>query len=179
MVLAPSRAMGSVRLRLISSVLLLSAVSGCATLQSLRQFVQPPRFRQADDRGNEVRLIGPSGTSPLGGASVRIWTTVTNPNQFGFTLSTVDGELYIDDRLATEGSFPLGLPLRSNEESTIPIDFTIRFQDIPALASVLRQAASGGSVPYRIDGTIGVDAGSLGNPTFGPLTLLTGELRRP
>jgi hypothetical protein len=138
-----------------------------------------PGFRQADDRGNEVRLTGPSATSLLGGATVRIWTTVTNPNPFGFTVSTINGELYVDDRRAAEGDFPLGLALRPDEESTIPIDFTIRFQDIPGLATAIRQAASGGSVPYRLDGTIGVEAGRLGNPTFGPLTLLTGELRRP
>jgi hypothetical protein len=168
--------MGCVRVRLLATVLLLSAAPACATLESLRQFIQPPRFRQAQDRVNEVRLVGPSASSMLGGARVRIWTTVTNPNPFGFTLSTIDAELYLDDQRAADGTFPLGLPLEANEKSTIPIDFTLRFQDIPGLAAVVRQAASGRSLPYRIDGTIGVEAGRFGSPTFGPLTLFEGEL---
>jgi hypothetical protein len=30
---------------------------------------------------------------------------------------------------------------------------------------------------YRLDGTIGVDAGRLGQPVFGPMTLIRGDLR--
>ena len=30
-------------------------------------------------------------------------------------------------------------------------------------------------VPYRLEGTIGVDAGRLGQPVFGPMTLIRGE----
>jgi hypothetical protein len=168
--------MGCVHVRILASVLLLSTISACASLQSLRQFIQPPRFDQAEDRANDVRLVGPSASSPLGGARVRIWTTVSNPNPFGFTLSTVDAELYLDGQRAAGGEFPLGLPLEANEESTIPIDFTIRFQDIPGLAAVIRQAALGRSLPYRVDGTIGVDAGRFGTPTFGPFMLFTGTI---
>jgi len=32
-------------------------------------------------------------------------------------------------------------------------------------------------VAYRLEGTIGVDAGQLGQPVFGPLTLLRGDIR--
>ena len=53
----------------------------------------------------------------------------------------------------------------------------MNFSDLPALADVARRALSGSTLPYRLDGTIGVDAGSFGRPTFGPFTLLSGEMR--
>ena len=31
---------------------------------------------------------------------------------------------------------------------------------------------------YHLEGTIGVDAGQLGQPTFGPMTLLRGSFER-
>jgi hypothetical protein len=42
---------------------------------------------------------------------------------------------------------------------------------------VIRQAASGGGLDYRLEGTVGIDAGRFGQPTFGPMTLLRGDLR--
>lgn len=51
------------------------------------------------------------------------------------------------------------------------------FSDLPRLADVVRRAAAGRPVEYQLDGTIGVDAGSLGQPTFGPMTLMRGELQ--
>jgi LEA14-like dessication related protein len=124
-----------------------------------------------------VRILGPSVSQPLGGAGVRIWTRVTNPNPFGLTLGTLRGTLRLESTQAADVDFPLGLPLRSGEDTVVPIDLTISFADIPGLAEVIRQAAARQPVEYRLDGTIGVDAGSLGQPMFGPMTLLTGELR--
>jgi hypothetical protein len=43
---------------------------------------------------------------------------------------------------------------------------------------VAGRIAGGQSLPYRLEGTIGVDAGRLGQPVFGPMTLLRGETRR-
>jgi len=53
----------------------------------------------------------------------------------------------------------------------------VSLSDLPELAAVARRALGGGTIPYRLDGTIGVDAGAFGRPTFGPLTLLSGEMR--
>jgi hypothetical protein len=44
------------------------------------------------------------------------------------------------------------------------------------LAGALRQAAAGSPVAYQLDGTVGIDAGRLGQPTFGPMLLTRGEL---
>ena len=163
-------------LRLIGLVLAL-ATAGCATLGPLAQIVQPPRFRQADNQPAQIRLIAPSLRNPTGGAGVRIWLEVTNPNSFGFTLSTVNATLALEGTRAATGDFPLGLPLRAGEQSVVPLDLTVSFADVPGLASVARQAATGGAVDYQLDGTVGVEAGRLGTPTFGPMLLTRGELR--
>lgn len=158
-------------------LLLLLMASGCASLEGLRALVQPPRFEQATDRPSEIRVLPIQAGRPAGGATVRIWAEVTNPNPFGFTLSTVDATLLLEDIRAARAEFPLGLPLQARETSTIPFDLTVSFTDVPRLANVLRQAASGQGVAYQLEGTIGIDAGRLGQPTFGPMTLLRGELR--
>jgi LEA14-like dessication related protein len=152
-------------------------LSACASLEGLRALVQPPKFSQASDQQSEIRLLPIQAGRPAGGATVRIWTTVTNPNPFGFTLSTVDATLFLEDTQAAETSFPLGLPLQALATETIPLDISISFADIPRLAGALRQAARGQAVNYRLEGTVGIDAGRIGQPTFGPMTLLTGTLR--
>ena len=153
------------------------AASGCALAGTLAQIVQPLQFEQPDDRPAEVRLLGPSVGQPAGGAGVRLWLEIENPNPISLTLSTLQATLLLENRAAAHGEFPLGLPLRAGEESIVPIDLTISFADIPALADVIRRVAQTGVAPYTLEGTIGIDAGPLGRPTFGPMTLVTGELR--
>jgi hypothetical protein len=164
---------------LASAAVVAAVLPACATLQSLTRIVQPPTFTSADGERNEIRLVAPTRTSPLGGAEVRIWTTVRNPNPFGFTLSSLDTTLFLEGQQAAAGEFPLGLPLEPHGESTIPIDLVVRFQDVPALANVIRQRQQRDALEYRIEGTVGVEAGALGTPTFGPMTLVTGDLRAP
>ena len=162
------------RLTAVAMVVLLC--QACASLGGLRALVQPPSFRQGDQPA-EVRLVGPSVNRPLGGAAIRLWTEVTNPNPFGFTLGTLDGTLFLDGTRAASAEFPLGLPLAAGQRTTIPIDLAISFSDLPGLADVVRRAARREPVEYRLDGTIGVDAGRLGQPVFGPMTLLRGDLQ--
>jgi hypothetical protein len=161
------------RLTLAGAVLVLSA---CTALDQLRMFVQPPRVEEADNRPAEIRLLGPGPSRPLGGAGVRIWATVTNPNRFGFTLSRLRGQLFLEDSRATEIDLPLGLPLTAGGTETFPIDLSISFADLPGLADVIRRAIGRQPIAYRVDGTIGVDAGRYGQPEFGPLTWLRGEI---
>ena len=120
-------------------------------------------------RPAEIRLAGSTG------AGVRLWTHVTNPNPFGLTLGTLKGTLYLDAARAADADFPLGLPLTAGGESEIPIDISISFSDLPGLSSVARRIFARQSVGYRLEGTVGVDAGRLGQPVFGPMTLLRGE----
>jgi hypothetical protein len=162
---------------IIAANVLALSLAGCASLEGLRALIQPPRFEQAPDRQSEIRLSPIQSGRAAGGATVRIWTNVTNPNPFGFTLSTVQATLLLDDVEAADADFPLGLPLQPRQTETIPFDLTVSFANVPRLASVIRQAASGGGLSYRFEGTVGVDAGRFGQPTFGPMTFVSGDLR--
>ena len=161
------------------SVLTLAAAatilaSSCATLGQLSLLVQPPRFERAPDQAAEVRLIGPSTRTPLGGAAIRLWTRVTNPNGFGFTLATLRGTVFLDDARATTVDLPLGLPLEARGAAVIPIDLELSFAELPALREVIQRAIRRDSVAYRLDGTVGVETARFGRPEFGPMTLLRG-----
>ena len=70
----------------------------------LAQLVQPPRFEPADGQPAEIRFMAPSRSMPAGGAGVRVWLEVTNPNPFGFTLSTVNATLSLDGTHAATGA---------------------------------------------------------------------------
>jgi hypothetical protein len=166
----------SMRKYLLGAIVLITG-SGCATLGDLRAFIQPPKFEEAEGQRAEIRILPPGSGSPLGGAGVRIWSRVTNPNSFGITLGTLAGTLFLEDTRAATVDFPLGLPLGAGEESVIPIDVSISFTDLPGLGGVARRAANNQPIAYRLDGTIGVDAGRLGRPVFGPMTLVRGDLR--
>jgi hypothetical protein len=155
-------------------ILGLLALPSCASLGQMRGLVQPPLFEQADGQPAEVRLIGPRADLPLGGAGIRLWTRITNPNPFGFTLGTLRGSLFLEGSHAAQADFPLGLPLRAGEAAIVPIDVSVSFADLPGLADSIRRAANRQPLAYHFDGTIGVDAGRLGQPTFGPMTLWRG-----
>ena len=165
------------RFACILTIVVALSGAGCASLGGLSSIIQPPRFEQADGQPAQLRILGPSRTMPLGGAGVRIWLKVTNPNGFGFTLSTVNAALMLEGSRAADADFPIGLPLSARQESVIPLDLAISFSDLPGLAGSLRRLAVGGSVPYELEGTVGVDAGRLGTPTFGPMLLARGEMR--
>jgi len=139
------------------------------SLNNLGALIQPPRFEQVPDQPAEVRLQG------LSAAGVRLWTRVTNPNPFGLRLGTLKGTLYLEDSRAADADFPLGLSLASGGDSVIPIDISISFSDLPRLGGVAQRLLARQAVPYRLEGTVGVDAGPLGQPVFGPMTLIRGE----
>jgi hypothetical protein len=73
--------------------------------------------------------------------------------------------------------FPLGLALEPRLEQIVPLDITLRLSDLPGLGGALGRAVSGNPMAYRLEGRITLDAGALGQPTFGPSTLLRGEVR--
>jgi hypothetical protein len=158
-------------------VILALLLSACAGLDQLTRVVQPPRFEQAEGQPAQLRILGPSRTMPVGGAGVRVWLKVTNPNAFGFTLSRVNATLDLEGSRAADGDFPLGLPLTARQESIVPLDLSVSFADLPGLGAALRKLAVGGRVSYELNGTVGVDAGRLGTPSFGPMLLASGEMR--
>lgn len=155
--------------------LALAALAGCATLEALG--VAPLRFEEADDREAGLRILAPSADRPLGGASIRIWAEVENPNGFGLTLTELAGDLVVEESGEIEVDFPLGLPLAAGQDTVIPLDVSIGFDALPSLGRAARAAITGDALSYRLDGSFGVDAGAWGRPRFGPMTLLSGEMR--
>jgi hypothetical protein len=167
------------QLRLICGAIGLLVTASCAELNQIASLVQAPRFEQAPGQPAEIRVMGPGSGLPLGGAGVRLWTRVSNPNAFSLTLGTLQGTLYLQDSQAADLNFPLGLPLAAGGDTIVPIDLTVNFSNLPGLADTVRRAINRQAIPYRLDGTIGVDAGRLGQPVFGPMTLLRGDVRPP
>ncbi|HET7275540.1 MAG TPA: LEA type 2 family protein [Longimicrobiaceae bacterium] len=152
------------------------AVSGCSSLGALAA-VQAPGFAIAQGQQAELRLLPPSLERPLGGASIRLWAEVSNPNPFSVVLSRLTGNLLLEGTQAADVSFPLGLPLPVAGDTIIPLDIAISFANLPNLADVLSQAVSReGEVGYQLNGTATLDAGVLGQPSFGPMKLLDGTL---
>jgi hypothetical protein len=151
------------------------ALPGCATLQQLG--IMAPQFRVDGGQQAQIRLLPPGPGRPSGGASIRLFARVSNPNPVGITLSTLAGGLELQGRQAARVDFPLGVPLSAGGEQVVPLDISVSFDDIPTLGSVLLRAATGQSIAYRLNGTVGVNAGLLGQPSFGPMTLLEGNVR--
>jgi LEA14-like dessication related protein len=157
------------QVRIAIACLLAMTLAGCAQLNQLGGIVQPPRFERVPDQPAEIRLLGTSG------AGVRLWARVSNPNPFGVTLASLKGTLYLEETRAADADFPLGLPLGAGADDIVPIDISISFADLPGLGGAGRRILARQPVAYRLDGTIGVQAGRLGTPVFGPMTLLRGE----
>lgn len=155
-------------------------IAGCASLGALGQIVQPLSFSVDDTRPAELRLVGPSAAQPTGGAAIRLYARVRNPNPLGLTLVGINGGLALEDRQAAQVDFPLGLPLAAGQETVVPLDIGVSFAALPGLADVASRALRGLPIRYRLDGSFGVDAGPLGQPRFGPMTLLQGnaQIRR-
>jgi hypothetical protein len=152
-------------------------LTGCAELNKLSALVQAPHFEQAPDHRPEIRMTSAGAGQPLGGAGVRLWARVSNPNPFSLTLGTLKGTLFLEDSRAADVDFPLGLPLAAGGDTTVPIDVSVSLANVPGLADSIRRAVARQPLAYRLEGTIGVDAGRLGQPVFGPLTILRGDIQ--
>ncbi len=156
----------------------LLSTTSCAELGQLARVIQPLRFSEVPGQQSTIRLAGPSARQPSGGATLRLWTRISNPNPVGLTLSTLRADVSLDGTHAATGDFPLGLPLAAGGESDVPLDLSIDFADLPGLSDVLRRAIATRQVPYEVDGTFSIEAGGFGRPSFGPLRLFQGRLGR-
>lgn len=114
-------------------------LGSCATLG---QLIQPPEFSNATSQNSELRLLAPSSSRPLGGASIRLYAHVRNPNAFGLTLARLAGNLQLEGEQAADVDLPLGLPLKAQGDTVFPIDLNISFANLPQLASALRDAVT-------------------------------------
>jgi hypothetical protein len=138
--------------------------------------IEPPRFEVVSDRESVISLDPASVLTGRPMARVRLWARVTNPNTMGLTLTTLRGDIFLEGNEMAEVDLPLGLPLLAAQDTVVPLDIRFGLPALSALGSLGEALLSRSAVSYRLDGTVGVDAGSLGEPTFGPRTWLSGEL---
>jgi hypothetical protein len=155
-------------------LLLAGLAGGCAALGS-GTLVQPPQFSSVEGQEGELRLLAPGAGRPLGGAQLRLYARVRNPNAFGVTLAALQGNVHLEGARAAQVNFPLGLPLRAATDTIIPLDVSISFSDLPGLADAAQRILTRNRVAYRLDGTVTLDATPFGRPSFGPSTWLQGE----
>ena len=160
----------------VVAVAAIGAVGACASLGG-GALVQPPRISASDTQDGRLDYVGPSLNNPYGSARIRLYARVENPNAFGLTLANLAGNLFLQSTEAATVSLPLGLPLLAQGDTIVPIDLTIGLDDVPGLVNVVRNALDTGRLDYRLNGTVGVDAGALGTPTFGPMNLMEGQVR--
>ena len=160
-------------LRALAGAALVGVLGACATLGEI---IQPPRFSEAAGYEPQLRLLAPSRDLPSGGAAVRLWARVENPNSFGVNLAGLTGDLFLESTRAAGVDFPLGVPLPAGRDTIVPLEISVGFGDLPDLADLAQRALFGGTLGYSLRGTVSVDAGPLGTPSFGPQTLLRGEL---
>ncbi len=163
--------------RSLASFGILAVLAGLGACAALQEIVQPPVFHVVQDRTSEFRILGPAVDRPLGGAQVRLWTRVENPNRMGLTITRLAGNLVLEGDHAAAIDLPLGLPLAAAADTVVPIELTLSFADVPRLADQLVGALTGRTLEYTVRGTLGVDAAPFGEPTFGPSDWLRGELR--
>jgi hypothetical protein len=159
----------------LGSLLLALVVSACAGLQNLLN-IESPRFELVSDRESVLSLDPVSILTDEPFVVVRLWTRVTNPNSFGLTVSRLEGDVFLEGREMAEVDLPLGLPLLAARDTVIPLELRFGIPSLGSLGALGQALLARRPVRYRLDGTIGVDAGALGEPTFGPRTWLQGEV---
>jgi len=166
---------GTVLATLLATLALAVVAAGCATLGRVLG-IEPPRFEVASERESVISLDPSSILSGRPTAHVRLWARVTNPNDVGLTLSTLAGDIFLEGNEMAAVDLPLGLPLPAARDTVIPLDIRFGLPALSALGRLGEALLSRRAVSYRLDGTVGIDAGALGEPTFGPRTWLSGEL---
>jgi len=156
-------------------VAFLAALAGCTAFQRFLA-IEAPRFEVAQDRPGELTLDPASVLSGRPLATFRVWARVTNPNNVRLTLSTFRGDLLLEGREMAELDLPLGLPLPAARDTVIPLDISFGLPSLSTLGRLGEALLTRSAVAYRLEGTLGVDAGALGQPTFGPRTWLQGRV---
>jgi hypothetical protein len=124
---------------------LAAGLSGCAGM-GLQSVLQAPTFAVDQSQQAQLRLLAPSMSNPSGGAAVRLYARVGNPNPVGLTLTRLVGQLQLEGRNAARVDFPLGVPLTAGGEVLVPIDVAIDFRDLPGLVDVAGRALTGGRI---------------------------------
>lgn len=138
--------------------------------------VSPPSFSLVSDASGLVRLEPPGvGT---GAAVIRLELEAHNPNPFGLQLAGVDGDLFLADQRVAASRFARGVSLPPGGTARLALDVEAPLAEAPHLLGQMARLVAGEAVPYRLDGTVAVDAFGT-TQRFPSVTVARGELRPP
>lgn len=153
---------------LAAALLSALALAACAPRQ---QVLQVPSYRVERVWLESLELPGP-GRAPQ--ARIGLSLQIDNPNPVPIRLSEARGQFYLSGVPAGQVSLPnLNLPAAGRAQQQALLTLPITLSNVAEFTRLGR----GEEVPYRLDGSFTVDAGVLGRPTFGPLTLFQGVAR--
>jgi len=134
----------------------------------------------------------------LGGATVNLIFTVTNPNDASLSLAETDYKLSLEGKQVVAGKPPAGIKIPAKGSSDVTLPASVKFADIAgSIADFLRKEQAN----YRAEGHIGVDTPigiaalpfekegtvplpklpdvSLGTPKIGSLSLTSARIDVP
>jgi hypothetical protein len=131
--------------------------------------VRPPRFKLTDDHPSAIHFRMP--LKPSGGADIRLWIKVLNPNPFAITLEKLETRLILAGYRAAYGNVLMDLSIDAGQSSVVSLNLSFSSADL-----MLNPAVVGPTVNYRLNGVVWIDAGKFGRPMFGPIAILSGEL---
>jgi LEA14-like dessication related protein len=144
-------------------------------LGCVQNLVRSPQFELREAGLLKLNPPGLNGIAPE--AVIRISLEGRNPNPFEMSLSEFKFDLYLDGAKVAVGGTP-GFKLKANgAPGIVPVDVEIPIA--PSTVQNLLKIAGGSRVTYRVDGSFTVDAGALGKPRFGPVTLAQGGFQSP
>ena len=166
------------------------AVCGCSWLRQMAASgFQKPSLSFKDASLSDVTL---------GGATVNLIFTVTNPNDASLSLAETDYKLSLEGKQVVAGKPPAGIKIPAKGSSDVTLPASVKFADIAgSIADFLRKEQAN----YRAEGHIGVDTPigiaalpfekegtvplpklpdvSLGTPKIGSLSLTSARIDVP
>lgn len=134
----------------ILNVLLISCVPALQTV------VVPPEFTI---RG-EVELISVELPIPLissGQIVFRVPLEIYNPNNFAASVTRVDFDFLLNNKLAVTSSFSEGVSLAAQGRTTVPLDIIVPLENGIAIIEDVTGLIAGQTTNYAMDGRVTFD----------------------
>ena len=151
---------------IMGTLLMSSCVPGVQTV------VQAPQFSL---RG-ELQLV--SFEPPLLGAGqvvFRVPLEVYNPNDFEASLSRIDFDFFVNNRLALSSAFSEGISLKAKASSPLGLAVTIPLSSGIALISDISNLIAGQQTLFHLDGRVTIDVFGVAK-IFAKTTLVSGQV---
>lgn len=145
-----------------------------ACLPGLTTVVRAPVFSLRA----EVQVISLELPIPFlsaGRVIFRVPMDVYNPNDFEVSLSRIDFDFFLNQRLAVTSSFSEGLALRAQGSTTVPLDIVIPLENGIALIEDISRLMAGQRTAFALDGRVSIEVfGAL--EVYAKTRLLSGQI---